>query len=258
VSTTVDPGPAPSLVARRSSWGPKSWAFVACLFLAGSGLFRYQQDRRFDVDKSYHEDCPFPLKTLPLEFTGWKATDEGEKSLDPLTLRITGASDHITRTYVDELTGVTLQVLVLFGPAEPVLPHTPQVCYPACGFVPTEDSSHRTVTMADGQKAVFQSAVFAKAGGRSVVREVAYHSFRLEGPWSPDIAQGRKFPRRNPGVFKVQVQRRVVDGERRDRDDPVEHFLAELLPEIDRRVAQGRASKPAGPNATAAAAPETQ
>ena len=60
-------------------------------------------------------------------------------------MQITGGTDHILRTYVDELTGVSLGVLVLFGPAEPVLPHVPEICYPANGFSNAQDSIHRTI-----------------------------------------------------------------------------------------------------------------
>ena len=36
---------------------------------------------------------------------------------------------------------------------------------------------------------------------------------------------GRKFPRRNPGIFKVQIQRMVAESEKLDKGDPIEQFL---------------------------------
>ena len=126
--------------------------------------------------------------------------DGGEMKLDSLTMRITGGTDHILRTYVDELTGVSLVVLVLFGPAEPVIPHTPEVCYPASGYQPADDAdgSGRSSRRTGSSTSVFRSAVYAKSGGRAMLREGVYYSFRLEGQWSPDVGAGRKFPRRNP------------------------------------------------------------
>ena len=211
------------------------WMIAAVFLLASSGVVRGLQDRRFETERSYLATCPFPLKSISSELDGWKVI-EGDKSLDPLTTRTAGATDHVIRTYVDELTGVTLTVLILFGPAEPVLPHSPQVCYPSCGYTATEEPTYRVIKGQGNKDYVFRSGVFAKSGGRSVLREVVYHSFRLEGPWTPDLGSGRRFPRKNPGIFKVQVQRRVAEGERRDKDDPIEHFLALLIPEIDRRI----------------------
>jgi hypothetical protein len=148
---------------------------------------------------------------------------------------------------VDDLTGVKLVVLLLFGPVEPVVPHTPEVCYPANGFGNAEDPSLREFEFSyqepAGQevkrKASFRSAIYQKSGGRSVMREGVFHSFRLNGEWSPDVATGRKFPRRNPGVFKLQVQRMVAEGERRNDKllkDPIEEFLMVLIPEVERQI----------------------
>ena len=242
----------------RKPWAVMAWALVGCALLGTSGVVRAIQDRRFEIEKGYLEACPFPLKDLPVELGGWKMVEGGDKSLDPLTTRISGATDYVMRAYVDELTGVSLSVLVLFGPAEQVVPHTPQICYPACGYSPTDEPSYRDIKGPDGQKYLFRSGVFAKSGGRSVLREVSYHSFRLDGPWSPDAAAGRRFPRKNPGIFKVQIQRRVADGERRDLEDPIEQFIARLLPEIDRRVdaiAGGKTPKATASDESKAATP---
>lgn len=221
-----------------------TWMTVACILLVSSGVARSWQDRRHLVESSYTESCPFPLKSIPTTLGGWKLVDGGDRSLDPLTMRITGGTDHLLRTYVDELTGVSLVALILFGPVEPVIPHTPEVCYPACGFTLADEVSDRVIQSEGGITSRFRSAVYAKSGGRTSLREEVYYSFRLEGQWSPDVGSGRKFPRRNPSVFKVQVQRRVADRERRDGDDPIEQFLKYLIPAIEHQVASSKKSPP--------------
>ncbi len=235
-SSEPNPSPGTSPSARRRRVGPILWATLGLVLLLGSGIVRAVQDRRFEQEAGYIEDCPFPLQAIPTTLGGWKVHGEGEQKLDELTLRITGSTDHVLRNYVDEMTGVTLSVLVLFGPAAPVVPHTPEVCYPACGFSSSDDSTDRMVKTTTGESVPFRSAVYSKSGGRSVIREEVYYSFRLGKDWSPNMGRGHKFPRKNPGIFKVQVQRRVVEGERRDGDDPIEQFLALLVPELERRV----------------------
>jgi Protein of unknown function (DUF3485) len=223
------------------------WMVIGCTLLITSGVARSVQDRRHRVESSYAEACPFPLRSIPTTLGRWKMVGE-EMILDSLTMRITGGTDHSMRTYVDELTGVTLVVLVLFGPAEPVIPHTPQVCYPSSGFHQVDDATDRVIESKEDQiTSVFRSAAYAKSGGRGMLREGVYHSFRLEGQWSPHAGSGRKFPRRSPSVFKVQVQRRMADGERIGRNDPIEQFLSLLVPAIEREIKS--AAKPAGTSA---------
>jgi len=237
--------PAPA----HSKGALKVWAAIACVLLATSGVVRTLQESRHKAEKSYVEACPFPLKSIPSKLGVWQLKEGSDQTLDPLTIRITGGTDHILRTYVDELTGVSLVVLVLFGPAEPVLPHTPDVCFPSSGYSGARDSMDREIeyTIKDPRakhSAQFRSSVYEKSGGLAVRREEAYHSFRLEGVWSPSIGSGRKFPRRNPGVFKVQVQRLVAAGERRDtKDNPIEQFLSILVSEIERNIAAGSAKQ---------------
>jgi len=236
-----DPAPARS---RPASW---AWAAIACVLLGASGVVRTVQERRHNDEASYVEACPFPLESISPTLGAWKWKENAALKLDPQTMRITGGSDHILRTYADEQTGVSLVVLVLFGPAAPVLPHVPEVCYPSSGYSANldpstaairyraRDSSGRDVE----REALFRSGIYEKAGGLAILREESYHSFRLEGTWSPDIGSGRKLPRRSPGVFKVQIQRLMASGERRGKDDPIEQFLKALLPEIERRIAEG-------------------
>jgi hypothetical protein len=183
--------------------------------------------------------------SIPNKLGVWHLVEDGERTLDPLTTRITGSSQHMLRTYADDLTGVTLTVLVLYGPAVPVLPHTPEVCYPSSGYARVDGPSDSTVKFrpggdAEGRpasgEARFRSAVYQKSAGRLTYREAAYHSFRLDGKWSPDVGAGRKFPRRNPGIFKIQVQRQVAEGESLGQDDPMEQFLSVLLTELEAQI----------------------
>ena len=232
--------------------GPWTWAAIACVLLGASGVVRAVQDRRHDDERNYVETCPIPLASLPKKLGVWRLVEDGDKKLDPLTMRITGGSDYMMRAYADDLTGVTLVVLLLFGPAEPVLPHVPEICYPSSGYANVDGPSDASIKYglgkdADGRpidgQARFRTAVYQKAIGRMTRREAVYHSFRLDGQWSPDIGAGRKFPRRNPGIFKIQVQRQVVQGETLGKGDPIEQFLAILLAEIEGEIREAQGKK---------------
>ena len=229
---------------------------IACTLLIASGAGRAVQDSKHKSEKAYKETCPIDLAKIPEKFgDDWKMIKGGDRKLDDLTMRITGGTDHLIRTYANELTGVYLTILVLFGPAEPVLPHTPQVCYPASGFEPMEFASLRTIGYSLGKDAQghpieghadFQAGTYAKPNGRQMLREAVYHSFRLDDRWSPYIGQGRKFPRRNPGIFKVQIHRLVADGEVVSQGDPIEQFLQKFLAELEAEI-KAAAPKDASP-----------
>jgi hypothetical protein len=250
----IDEKPAPvepaSLdpVARRSTTSTTIvWAVIACLLLGSSAVVRLIQDRRHYEEANFHEDCPFPLKQIPRTLGQWKNTTDDQK-LDSQTMRITGSTEHLIRTYSDESTGVRLVVLILFGPVEPVIPHTPDVCYPANGFRKVDEPISRKIklfkdssTKEEGDTAVnFRSAVYQKLR----LLEGVYHSFRYNGVWTPDLSLGQKFPRRNPGVFKIQIQRVMIPGESRDFEkypDPIEDFIKYLIPEIEKEISKAAA-----------------
>jgi hypothetical protein len=231
-----------------------SWVVIACVLLGTSGLIRTIQERRHQFEKSYKESCPIELTKIPKKFGDWKLIQGGEKYLDPMTMRITGGTDHLIRTYANDLTGVSLTVLILFGPADPVLPHTPQVCYPSSGYSEGDAPMLRTIEYSAGKdaegrsigrRADFLAASYMKPAGRTVLREAVYHSFRLDGQWSPYIGSGRKFPRRNPGIFKIQIQRLAAEGESLTQGDPIEQFLASFVPGIESEIKAAADKAPA-------------
>jgi len=202
-------------------------------------MVRITQDHEFGLVKSSVPPSPFPLEEIPDRIGEWTSLANDDVKLDPLTVRITGSTDHIQRTYRNELTGVALSVLVLYGPAEPVAPHTPEVCYPSTGYTPEEKVSEFSFPLG-GQTARFRQGLYTKPGAGHPERAKVYYSFRLDGTWAPDIAIGKRFHRTNAGILKVQIQRLMGPIEvSKSGNEPVETFLAALVPEIESRIARG-------------------
>lgn len=224
--------PTPGSPTGRATW---TWCALALSLLIGSGVVRSVQADRYEQEQNVEVRSPFPLGQIPRSFGDWKVVEGSETVLDPLTTRITGSTDHIIRTYSDQLTGVALSVLILYGPAEPVLPHNPQICYPASGFRSVGDTIDRGIEVAPGRDASFRSAVFGKSGGRLMIQQAVYHSYLYDGTWSPSI-NDRKIPRHKSGIFKVQIQRRVAEGESRGNDEPIESFIKALVPVIESMI----------------------
>ena len=243
-SSTLSKAGTPSGLGARlrpmleSGW---AWMVIACVLLTTTGLIRNDQDRQIGRDRSAIDPCPFPLNRLPENLGDWTIREGSEFQLDDQTVRITGSTEHLIRTYTDNFTGVQLSVLILYGPAEPVLPHTPEVCFPATGFRLESEIGQSDVAYNEDKEARFRTASYFRSRGRVGDQVRVYYSFRLDGVWAPDIGAGKRFNRSNPGIFKVQIQRPMMVGEQIARDEPIEKFLALLLPEIERRIAQGEA-----------------
>ena len=247
------PEPKPAMVAGspleadRSGPGPfrsrTLWAWMAasCLLLGASGSIRTWREDRLGQFEAEVTQCPFPLESLPRELGYWRAAEGDDQPLDELTLRIAGGADYIVRTYTHDLTGVNLHVLVIYGAASRVAPHTPEVCYPSFGYKVTEPRADRTLGPPE-DPARFGSSVFEKGSVGIERREEVFSSLLIAGRWAPDPPEQRRTAGTIRGAFKIQVQRRLGDRERRDQDNPTVAFLELLLPEIGSALDRAEAS----------------
>ena len=152
--------------------------------------------------------------------------------------RATGADQIVTRRYVNQDTGATVDMILLYGPAAEVYVHAPEVCYPAAGFAQVSGPEVRPIKSGP-TRAPFKALVYSKGeGGPGELQEV-YYSWWYHGGWSPDVGKQKHFER-IPSMYKVHLARRVIAGEKRDVGNPCESFLNELLPEMERTSRPGR------------------
>jgi hypothetical protein len=228
----------------------RRWIVTACVMLGLSGAVRYWRDFQFLSIQNQSKDSPFPLKDIPTALGAWRAVEGSETVLDPDIARVAGSTDHVIRTYADAK-GDQITVLVLYGPADAVWGHTPDICYPASGFrtliaprdvqVPLEDSS-RSVT--------FREGLYARPQGEGNGFHEVYYSFLNAGEWRPDMEDRWKRFRSFPGMFKIQIERRVKTAG--FEDSPAPSLLASLVEEIETRSRTAEAASPATVATTAA------
>lgn len=231
------PDPIPSTKTPRLGPSPWLWMVLGCLIVALSGLARINKERLEANAVRAAEVTPFPIRDLPRELgENWEMVGD-ELELDRQTLQIAGCSDYFFREYVDKRTRVSLTVLVSFGPAVRVFPHSPLVCFPASGFEKRGGPWMKTIPLGDSEEdgsAAFSSLVYTRPGGGVEELKEVYYSFWHAGQWNPEARQ-QDFYRR-PGMFKVQVERLVTADEANDRSSPAEDFLAALVPVINRQI----------------------
>jgi Protein of unknown function (DUF3485) len=230
--------PASKLLA-----SPWLWMGVACLLLGASGGIRFWRARQFQTLAAESANCPFPLSEFPKTLGTWHMVDTSEAQLDPEIARIAGSSDHFIRNYMDEKSGEIVNVLVLYGPAGSVFAHTPDVCYPAAGYLPVDvPTNHEFYITGLTTPVQFRSAFFTKqVGGISQSQEVCY-TFLHNGQWLPEVESRWKLFRYHPGMFKVQLQHPASALSKATENNPNESLLREIVQEIERRTSR---SKPA-------------
>jgi hypothetical protein len=234
----------PPRVSRPSGFTAWGSVLLVCALLVASGQIRTWQVRKLEHGMRTGRAAVVPLKLVPLELGPWSGVDT---DLDPDIARVTAADLIVTRRYTNRNTGVTVEVIMLYGPSFGVSLHSPTVCYPSAGFTVADEPRERTVEVdrpvmaaggsGDGSRAHFAvpllSAVYAKGEGALADLQEVYWTWWYDGHWTP-YAQNTKQLERVPSIIKVHTSRRVLRGERRDTNNPNEAFLRLLLSEIER------------------------
>jgi hypothetical protein len=222
------------------------WIALVALFLGTSGCVRYWRDWKAQNLVKESQTAPFALSEIPSVLGPWHVVEGSESTLDPEIARVAGSSDHIIRTYVNEKNGERAVVMVIYGLAYLVWPHTPDACFPAAGFksVPTARDVD-IQTPQSGSTARFRVQRFAKYRGGQEDDQEVHHSFFNAGRWDYDMEKNWKSFRDHPGMFKVQVQRQAPAGGK-TAEGSMDQLLGCIVQEIESRsdaVRKHRAEK---------------
>lgn len=228
--TAADPTLAPATTGRPSRALLISVG-LACALVLASGAARWWRARRVEAALALGRESPFPLDSLPMTLGDWVGA---KTDLDPEIVAGTGSSDLITRRFVNQTTGVALDVIVLYGPASDIFVHSPDWCYPRAGHSQYGDAKDRTIRGLDGP-VPFRSIAYSKGDPGHVGIQEVYYSWRYNGHWDTVVNRPKEL-QRVPGMYKVQVARRILPDEARALDDPCEAFLEELVPVLEARI----------------------
>jgi len=214
---------------------PWVWLAVTCSILSVSGGIRFWRDLQFSTLARESANCPFALSDLPTTLGTWHAEEGEDSKLDPEISGIAGSSADLVRLYKDSKTGETATVLVLYGAAQSVFGHTPDICYPSSGFQHVIKPLDRALPTSTAPKSVaFRTSYFTKKeAGLSQYVEV-FCTFRQNGQWVPDAASRWKTFRSHPGMFKIQIQRPTSG--LTTEESPMESLLKATAEAVDSRL----------------------
>ena len=233
------PGASATAPQPRSAPAPRSgiagtWVrviVVSVLLLGSAGVRALQTDRIESSIQAIRKRPKVELASLPMDMGSWKGITT---DLDPIIARATGADQIVTRRFVNQETGVSLEVILLYGPAVEMYIHAPELCYPQAGFALVDGPDDRTIK-AGTSEFPFRSLLYSRGEGAQADLQEVYYSWWYNGHWTPNVGLQKQFER-IPGMYKVHLARRIIPGEKRRIGNPCESFLQELLPEIERQM----------------------
>jgi hypothetical protein len=185
--------------------------------------FRHQQGFQADAI----EQAAGRLLKIPSHFGQWHLRDE--EPLPDSTLRMLQCKSHVNRTYTNDVTGQSVSLTLLVGPAGPLLAHTPEVCMTSREYEPLKNAA--AVPLTDRKEDHFYAAPF-RAKTLDGHKLNVYYAWsrdgkRWEAPETPRLTLGPL-----PMLYKVQVASVVPALSEAPEQDAALAFLGELLPRI--------------------------
>lgn len=160
------------------------------------------------------------LNEIPMELGPWKCDVEGK--LDDRVRNTLEATGYISRVYVHQSTGESINVFFVFGPKGPIAVHTPEVCYSARAV--TQTSERQSVPCDyDGTKGTIWKLGF-ETNTIDKRKMSVYYGWTEGGPW-----QAASNPRfwRTDFLYKIQTSCQATG----KKEDSTDEFLKYFMPE---------------------------
>lgn len=203
------------------------------LALLGGGLVHGLWTGRWSSSTAL-ADAALRLDALPTAVGGWTSEPLAQ---DADAIALTGADGYYSRTFRDPKTGERVGVVLLVGKPARIMVHRPEHCYQSAGYELTAPAARWQVTAAGAPPAELWVGEFLRrdaAGGGDQLR--IFWSFFAANEWQAPSSPRLRFARREV-LYKLYVIRQISGPGGALADDPAVRLLAELLPVLDRALA---------------------
>lgn len=173
------------------------------------------------------------------EFGDWRM--ESSRPLDESAVALLQCAGNWSRTYVNVVTGESVEVSLIVGPAGPTAAHTPEICMSSRDFVKLAEPEQRVFpTSGGGEASLWHSRYQASSlDGRKldVFYGWAYEPSDWNAPTWPRLAYAGR-----PLLCKVQIAVSPIDDSKPGAAAAtVARFVDGFLPAVDRQLLEKRA-----------------
>ena len=209
---------------------------LALIATIGSGLAHGILTDRWGVPEDVHEAAA-RLENIPQTLPGWNSTDQemGERMLEQA-----GAPGYISRNYVSESTGTTIQVTLLCGRPGPLATHPPTVCFVNAGMKQAKPVEPIILERGDdAPDAQFHVTDFdpPETAAAPSARTRTLWAWSPDGRnWSAPENSRIEFAK-YPHLFKIYILSSTLPQEEDEQLDPeVEQFVRQFLDQVETAV----------------------
>jgi hypothetical protein len=199
---------------------------IACALglTVASGLLQGRMTGRWDSTRDIVRASQ-QLQRLPERFGRWQVRRVRE--LSPVTLDTLECTGYVFREYVNTSTGDVANLVILLGPAGPMLVHTPEICYPSEAYMP--EGERRRVAIAVGPDSVeeFWATTF-RSNHINAEKLRVYYAWGLGEHWSAG-ARPRWSLAGHCYLYKIQLTAPLSSDDTLPTTDPCQAFLRDFL-----------------------------
>lgn len=221
---------------------------VAVMLLLGARLGYGWLDSHYD--QAFHSVAILPgsLERLPLAIGQWRGRSE---AVPQALITATDTDAHVSRTYQSAGGLGTVSLWIGYGGRfRDLMPHRPEICYPASGYV-LEGERRDEIQTPEGVLLPCRILRFAR-GGANPQRIAVLNYYLVDGEYSPDVSllRSKAVQLRGGGRYMAQVQVSCILDPLSDAPDaPVRLFAAVSagpIREVVQSSVQAALSAPAG------------
>ncbi len=182
------------------------------------------------------------LQDIPEDIGPWHGED---LEVEEQTRRTAGAVGYVSRAYRNVRTGEIVRLWLIVGHARDITAHTPEICYPASGFIKRSDKNANYTFNAEGQEpAEFFTNTFIKEDATGRHLERVFWSWYRANPEEPGAIrwQAPENPRWEFGneraLYKMYFASEMRSPRETTEDSPCSRFARDVLPAIDEALAK--------------------
>lgn len=165
------------------------------------------------------------LAELPARVGSWKLAED--LPMEKSALEMLECAGYVHRRYVDEKSGVSLNLAVIVGPPGPTAVHTPEICFSSRAY--DIQGERQAVTLESSQTP--ESDTFWTVDFRTrnpfADRLRVYYAWSDGGHWKASKSPRFEFAAK-PLLFKLQLAAPVRQGQTGETTDPGLDFLDSL------------------------------